>query len=121
MLRIEQSAEGLRAVYEQDGKEGAVTCQQVLMAAGRRTNLTGIDAHALGLQMDEKQCIVVDASQRTSIPGVYAIGDVVGGYQLAHAAYAEGEAAWQIFWARADPWEQSRYLYALIPSHALPR
>ena len=55
MLRIEQSAEGLRAVYEQDGKEGAVTCQQVLMAAGRRTNLTGIDAHALGLQMDEKQ------------------------------------------------------------------
>lgn len=93
MLRIEQSAEGLRAVYEQDGKEGAVTCQQVLMAAGRRTNLTGIDAHALGLQMDEKQCIVVDASQRTSVPGVYAIGDVVGGYQLAHAAYAEGEAA----------------------------
>ncbi len=39
------------------------------------------------------KCIVVDKYQHTSLPGVYAIGDVVGGYQLAHAAYAEGEAA----------------------------
>ena len=48
---------------------------------------------ALGLELDRKKCIVVDKYQRTSLPGVYAIGDVVGGYQLAHAAYAEGEAA----------------------------
>ena len=48
---------------------------------------------ALGLRMDEKKCVVVDERQRTNLPGVYAIGDVVGGYQLAHAAYAEGEAA----------------------------
>ena len=63
------------------------------MAAGRKTNLTGIDAEKLGLAMTEKKCIVVDEHQRTNLPGVYAIGDVVGGYQLAHAAYAEGEAA----------------------------
>ena len=63
------------------------------MAAGRKTNLTGIDAKALGLRLDEKKCIVVDDHQRTNLPGVYAIGDVVGGYQLAHAAYAEGESA----------------------------
>ena len=62
------------------------------MAAGRKTNLSGIDADALGLKLDGKKCIVVDAHQRTSLPGVYAIGDVVGGFQLAHAAYAEGEA-----------------------------
>ena len=68
-------------------------CEQVLMAAGRRTNLTGIDAQALGLALDQKHCIVVDDHLRTNLPGVYAIGDVVGGYQLAHAAYAEGEAA----------------------------
>ena len=36
---------------------------------------------------------MVDAHPRTSLPDVYAIGDVVGGFQLAHAAYAEGEAA----------------------------
>ena len=93
MLRIEKNGGLLRAVYERDGQEQHTDCEQVLMAAGRKTNLTGIDAAALGLQLDQKNCIVVDSHQRTSLPGVYAIGDVVGGYQLAHAAYAEGEAA----------------------------
>lgn len=63
------------------------------MAAGRKTNLSGIDAEMLGLELDAKKCIRVDHCQRTNLPGVYAIGDVVGGYQLAHVAYAEGEAA----------------------------
>lgn len=93
MLRIEKTGEGLRAVYEVSGMEAYTDCEQVLMAAGRKTNLSGIDAESLGLELDKKKCIVVDQYQRTSLPGVYAIGDVVGGYQLAHAAYAEGEAA----------------------------
>lgn len=93
MLRIEKTVEGLRAVYEVNGMEAYTDCEQVLMAAGRKTNLSGIDAGALGLELDKKKCIVVDEYLRTNLPGVYAIGDVVGGYQLAHAAYAEGEAA----------------------------
>lgn len=93
MLRIEKTGEGLRAVYEVNGMEAYTDCEQVLMAAGRKTNLSGIDAGALGLELDKKKCIVVDEYLRTNLPGVYAIGDVVGGYQLAHAAYAEGEAA----------------------------
>ena len=93
MLRIDKNGQLLRAVYEIGGAEESVDCEQVLMAAGRRTNLTGIDAQALGLALDQKHCIVVDDHLRTNLPGVYAIGDVVGGYQLAHAAYAEGEAA----------------------------
>lgn len=93
MLRIEKNGQLLRAVYEIGGAEESADCEQVLMAAGRRTNLTGIDAQALGLALDQKHCIVVDDRLRTNLPGVYAIGDVVGGYQLAHAAYAEGEAA----------------------------
>ena len=93
MLRIEKNGQLLRAVYEIGGAEESVDCEQVLMAAGRRPNLTGIDAQALGLALDQKHCIVVDDHLRTNLPGVYAIGDVVGGYQLAHAAYAEGEAA----------------------------
>lgn len=93
MLRVEKDGPQLRAVYEMNGAEVHTGCEQVLMAAGRRTNLSGIDAAALGLELDQKNCIVVDSRQRTNLPGVYAIGDVVGGYQLAHAAYAEGEAA----------------------------
>ena len=93
LLRVEKNGGLLKAVYEMDGREEAIDCEQVLMAAGRKTNLTGIDAEALGLAMTDKKCILVDSHQRTNLPGVYAIGDVVGGYQLAHAAYAEGEAA----------------------------
>ena len=93
LQRIEKTRTGLRAIYEVNGKENATDCEQVLMAAGRRTNLSGLNAQELGLSLDDKQHIVVDAYQRTNLPGVYAIGDVAGGYQLAHAAYAEGEAA----------------------------
>lgn len=93
MLRVEKHGEILRAVYSVDGKEVWTDCEQVLMAAGRKSNLSGIDAAALGLELDEKRCIRVDAHQRTNLPGIYAIGDVAGGYQLAHAAYAEGEKA----------------------------
>lgn len=92
MLRVEKAASGLRAFYEQDGRENFLDAEQVLMAAGRRPNLSGIDAQALGLAMDG-EFIAVDDHQQTNLDGVYAIGDVVGGYQLAHAAYAEGEAA----------------------------
>lgn len=93
LLRIEKTGGLCRAVYESDGTEGVLEAEQVLMAAGRKANLSGINAEALGLQLDQKKCIVVDEHQRTNLPGVYAIGDVAGGYQLAHAAYAEGEAA----------------------------
>lgn len=93
MLRVEKSGNGLRAVYELDGKQDSVEADQVLMAVGRRPNLCGIDAGALGLKLSEKKYILVDGAQRTNLEGVYAIGDVAGGIQLAHAAYAEGEAA----------------------------
>lgn len=93
MLRVEKAGAGLRAVYSTDGKEEATDCEYVLMAAGRKSNLSGIDCEALGLAIDQKKCIIVDENQQTNLPGVYAIGDVAGGLQLAHAAYAEGEIA----------------------------
>lgn len=93
MLRVEKTQTGLRAVFEADGETSQVDCDQVLMAAGRRTNLCGIDYEKLGLQVDKKKCILVDEHQQTNLPGVYAIGDVAGGLQLAHVAYAEGETA----------------------------
>lgn len=72
---------------------GVVMADKVLMAAGRKPSLKGIDARALGLQLGVKGEIVTDVHMRTNVPHTYAIGDVVGGYQLAHVAYAEGEAA----------------------------
>lgn len=73
--------------------QGSITADVILMATGRKPNLNGIDAEIVGIELTEKKEIKVNQYMETSIPHVYAIGDVAGGYQLAHAAYAEGEAA----------------------------
>ncbi len=92
MLRVEADGVYRKAVYEYKGQEETVRCEQVLMAVGRKPRFDGINAEALGLGLNGR-FLAVDEHQRTNLDGVYAIGDVAGGAQLAHAAYAEGEAA----------------------------
>ena len=93
LLRIEQRGKLLRACYELNGQEEAVEAEKVLMAVGRSANLAGIDAEKLGLQLDEQGFIRTDRYMRTNLQGVYAVGDVSGGIQLASVAYAEADAA----------------------------
>lgn len=85
--------EGLELRYVKDKKPSTVSAEVVLAATGRRANLQGIDAEKLGIALNQKGEIIVDEFMQTSLPHVYAIGDVIGGYQLAHAAYAEAECA----------------------------
>jgi len=75
-------------------KEDVIKAQYVLAAAGRVPNLDGIDAQALGLEMD-RRFIKVDKSMRTNLPEVYAIGDLTISPMLAHVASYEGEIAVQ--------------------------
>ena len=77
--------------FEIRGKTAECAAQAVLVATGRRANTRGLFADGFAPQM-QKGCIVVDARFETSVPGVYAIGDVTGGIQLAHAASAQGIA-----------------------------
>lgn len=71
-----------------------VVAQYVLLAAGRVPNTAGLGLENLGVKMN-KRGIVVDSHMQTSVPGVYAIGDVVGAPLLAHVASAEGVIAAQ--------------------------
>lgn len=64
----------------------------VLSAPGRRPNGLGFGFEEAGIEMD-RAAVKVDALLRTNQPGVYAIGDLIGGMMLAHVAEAEGEAA----------------------------
>ncbi len=66
--------------------------EKVLMAVGRRPLSTGIGLEAMGVATD-KGYITVDATMRTNVPGVYAIGDVIPTQALAHLASAEGVLA----------------------------
>ncbi|MBX3443247.1 MAG: dihydrolipoyl dehydrogenase [Planctomyces sp.] len=74
--------------------EGAdpVRCDRVLVAVGRKPNSQNLGLETVGVQTDKRGFITVDAEFRTTAPGVYAIGDVIGGAMLAHKAEEEGVA-----------------------------
>lgn len=89
---IEKAVDGYKVSYKGE-KTGSAAADVVLMATGRKASLNGVDTERLGLELTAKKEIKVDDHMQTNLPHVYAIGDVAGGYQLAHAAYAEGEVA----------------------------
>lgn len=78
--------------FEKDGKEQQVETKKVLMSVGRGPSLSGIDAEKLGIRT-ERGAIVTDDSLHTSVPNIYAIGDVNGKSMLAHTASMEGITA----------------------------
>ena len=65
---------------------------KLVVSIGRVPNTIGLNAEAVGLQLDERGAIVVDADCRANLPGVWAVGDVVRGPMLAHKAEEEGVA-----------------------------
>ena len=65
-------------------------CDRLVVSIGRVPNTEGLNAAAVGLKVDERGFVVVDDDCRTSLPNVWAIGDVVRGPMLAHKAEEEG-------------------------------
>lgn len=70
-----------------DGSE--VTAQKLLVSVGRRPNSTGLGFEECGIEIDPRGFVVVDDYLETTVPGIYAIGDVNGGMMLAHVASHE--------------------------------
>jgi dihydrolipoamide dehydrogenase len=68
----------------------------ILVAIGRRPNGRAVGAEAAGVTVDDAGFIPVDRQLRTNVPGIYAIGDVVGGPMLAHKASHEGKVAAEV-------------------------
>jgi dihydrolipoamide dehydrogenase len=69
---------------------------QVLVAVGRSPNGLEIDAGAAGVDVDSRGFIPVDHQMRTNVPGILAIGDIIGGPMLAHKASHEGKVAAEV-------------------------
>ncbi len=78
--------------YESGGKTGQIGCDLVLVSTGRRARTKGIGLETVGV-LTERGAVVTDERGRTSVPGIWAAGDVNGRVMLAHTAYREGEAA----------------------------
>lgn len=71
----------------------SVIADKMLISVGRRMNSGGLGLEAVGVQTGSREEILVDEHMETSVPGVYAIGDVTGKSMLAHVASAQGKVA----------------------------
>ena len=96
VTKIEASKAGLKAHFEGEQAPEPQVYDRILVAVGRRPNGKLIGAEAAGITVNERGFIPVDKQQRTNVPGIYAIGDVVGEPMLAHKATHEAKVAAEV-------------------------
>ncbi|MCK5002115.1 MAG: dihydrolipoyl dehydrogenase [Gammaproteobacteria bacterium] len=84
---------GLKVSFEGKNVPETDTFDRVLLAVGRTPNGKLIDAEKAGVVVDERGFIAVDKQQKTNVPNIYAIGDIIGQPMLAHKATHEGKTA----------------------------
>jgi dihydrolipoamide dehydrogenase len=113
VTRVEARPEGLVVSFEGGTAPATDIFDRILVAVGRRPNGKAIGAENAGVIVDERGFIPVDRQQRTNVPHIFAIGDVVGQPMLAHKAVHEGKVA-----AEAASGQKSFFDARVIPSVA---
>jgi len=95
---VANQGEGVSVTIEPaaGGEAKLIEADVVLVSIGRRPNTDGLGLEAVGLQVNKRGQIEIDHDFRTSVPGIYAIGDVAPGPMLAHKAEDEGIAVAEI-------------------------
>ncbi|RMH00986.1 MAG: dihydrolipoyl dehydrogenase [Planctomycetota bacterium] len=83
----------LEVRVEEKGKEQVFAADRILLTVGRRPVTRGLGLEEVGVKVDERGFVPVDAQRQTNVPHVYAIGDIGHGPMLAHKGSAEGLAA----------------------------
>ena len=93
------------------GEGETAECDLMLVSVGRAPLVDGVGLEAAGVAYDSRAGIQTDAYRRTSVPNIYAAGDVAGYWQLAHTAFREGEIAAENATGHSTP----------MPDSAVPR
>jgi mycothione reductase len=87
--RVSRADRGVTVHLDVAGQPHDVTAELLLFAAGRRPNSDRLNIAATGIEMDDRGRVLTDAFMETSVPGIYAFGDLASPYQLKHIANAE--------------------------------
>ena len=113
VVSVDAKGKSLKVTLEPagGGKSEALDCDVVLVAVGRVPNTQGLGLAETGVKTDNRGRVVVDGHFQTSVPGIYAIGDVIKGPMLAHKAEDEGIALAEILAGQAG-----HVNYEVIPS-----
>jgi dihydrolipoamide dehydrogenase len=87
---VSASDAGVRIEYDSADESQVLEIDRLIVSVGRSPNTSGLGAEAVGLQLDERGRVDVDAQCRTNLENVWAVGDVVRGPMLAHKGMEEG-------------------------------
>ncbi|ATC37512.1 dihydrolipoyl dehydrogenase [Elizabethkingia anophelis] len=96
---------------DKNGTENSLEADYILVAVGRRPYTENLGLENTGVKLNERGFIITDEKLQTSVPGIYAIGDVIGGAMLAHKAEEEG-----VFVAETIDGQKPHIHYERIPS-----
>ncbi|MGO3573171.1 MAG: dihydrolipoyl dehydrogenase [Pseudolactococcus laudensis] len=88
---VTQDENAVTVTYEAAGEEQTVRGDYVLVSVGRHPNTNNLGLNATDIKLTDRGLIETDNQQQTSVPNIYAIGDVVAGPALAHKASYEGK------------------------------
>ena len=108
---VEEREDGVTVTFEVKGEAKTIDADYVLVTVGRRPNTDEIGLEQIGIKMTDRGLIEVDKQCRTSVPNIFAIGDIVPGPALAHKASYEGKIA-----AEAIAGKPSEVDYIAIPA-----
>ena len=90
---VEATDNGVRVKVSAEGKETTLEAEQALVAIGFRPNSKGFGLEEVGVKINERGFVEINEKLQTSVPNIYAIGDVTGKLLLAHVASAMGIVA----------------------------
>jgi dihydrolipoamide dehydrogenase len=96
VTKVEALKEGIKVTFEGEQAIEPQIYEKVLLAVGRAPNGKKINAEAADVMVTERGFITVDKQQRTNVPHIFAIGDIVGQPMLAHKATHEGKLAAEV-------------------------
>jgi dihydrolipoamide dehydrogenase len=108
---VEETETGVKVTAEIKGAEQTFEADYVLVTVGRKPNTDELGLEQIGIEMADRGLIKVDKQSKTSVDGIYAIGDIVPGPALAHKASYEGKVA-----AEAISGEPAEVDYLAMPA-----
>ncbi len=109
LVKIEKSGAGFKATLSTGD---AVECDVVMVATGRIPNTAGLGLETAGVELGNNGRIIVDAKSQTTVPGIYAVGDVTDRVNLTPVAIREGHAFADSLYG-GKPWAAE---YEFVPS-----
>ncbi len=105
VLNISRNEAHAEVRYSAAGVEESLSADKVLVAIGRRPNTSGIGLEQAGVKIDERGFVEVDRRMMTSVPRIFAVGDIVQGPMLAHRASYQGKVAAEVIAGRPAAFE----------------